>query len=117
MNELLRIGLVGAAGRMGQAISTIAISENVEVIAKLEVGDAIVPRDADVLIDFSSAAAAEQICVAVTTSLMPLVIGTTGHSPEQKRCIESAAQSIPIVFASNFSIGVNALFSLTEQAA
>jgi 4-hydroxy-tetrahydrodipicolinate reductase len=117
MNDLLRIALVGAAGRMGQAISAIAISENVEVIAKLEMGDAIVPRDAKVLIDFSSAAAAEQISAAVTTSLTPLVIGTTGHSPEQKRWIESAARSIPIVFASNFSIGVNVLFSLTEQAA
>ena len=47
---------------------------------------------------------------------VPLVIGTTGHSPEQRKVIENAARSIPIVLASNFSIGVNALFALTRAA-
>ena len=47
----------------------------------------------------------------------PLVIGTTGHSQEQRRIIEETAQSVPIVFASNFSVGVNVLFWLTRKAA
>jgi 4-hydroxy-tetrahydrodipicolinate reductase len=46
-----------------------------------------------------------------------LVIGTTGHSQEQRRLIEKTAQSLPVVFASNFSIGVNVLFWLTRKAA
>ena len=46
-----------------------------------------------------------------------LVIGTTGHSQEQRRTIEKTAESLPIVFASNFSVGVNVLFWLTRKAA
>ena len=47
----------------------------------------------------------------------PLVIGTTGHSSVQRALIAEAAKEIPIVFAANFSVGVNALFWLTRQAA
>jgi 4-hydroxy-tetrahydrodipicolinate reductase len=117
MSELLRVALVGAAGRMGQAISAVAAAENAEVIAKIEVGDEINVRNGDVLIDFSSAAAAEAICAVATKSSTPLVMGTTGHSGQQRSVIEAAAGTIPIVLASNFSVGVNALFALTEQAA
>jgi 4-hydroxy-tetrahydrodipicolinate reductase len=117
MSELLRIALVGAAGRMGQAISAIAISENAEITAKLDLGRAISFRDAHVLVDFSSVEATEAVCAAATKSQTPLVIGTTGHSAEERRTIEFAAGKIPIVFSSNFSVGVNALFSLVEQAA
>ena len=113
----LRIALVGAAGRMGQAIASVAASENVEIVAKSDLGDRITSADADVLIDFSSAAATEAVCDAAVKSSAALVIGTTGHSAKEKQAIETAAQKIPVVFASNFSIGVNALFSLTEQAA
>src|SRR5207247_9652110 len=45
------------------------------------------------------------------------VIGTTGHSQQQRRKIEDAAQVLPIVFASNFMFGVNVLFWLTRKAA
>jgi 4-hydroxy-tetrahydrodipicolinate reductase len=116
MSELVRVALVGAAGRMGQAIGAIAMSESAEIVAKLEIGDAIAVHNADVLIDFSSVAAAEAICAAATKSGMPMVIGTTGHSAEQRGFIETAARKIPIVLAANFSVGVNALFSLAEQA-
>lgn len=117
MSALLRIALVGAAGRMGQAIGAIAGEENAEVIAKLEIGGAIVVHNADVLIDFSSASATEAICATATESKMPMVIGTTGHSAEQRSFVELAAREIPIVLAANFSVGVNALFSLAERAA
>ena len=117
MSEILRVALVGAAGQMGRAIRAIAAAEKVEVIAKLDVGDEIALSSADVLIDFSSAAAAEAICATAKVSGTPVVMGTTGHSAEQRRGIERAAETVPIVLASNFSVGVNALFSLAEQAA
>jgi 4-hydroxy-tetrahydrodipicolinate reductase len=116
MSEKLRIALIGAAGRMGQAISGMGAAEGVEVIAKFDLGDPIVGRDADVLVDFSSPAAVEDVCAAAMKSHTPLVIGTTGHSAKQRQRIDAAAQTIPVVLASNFSVGVNALFSLTEQA-
>ena len=117
MKSALRVAVVGAAGRMGQTIIAIANSESVEIVSKLDQGDQIVTAGANVLIDFSQADAAESVCEAGLKTSTPLVIGTTGHSVEQRKAIESAAKKIPIVFASNFSVGVNALFWLTEQAA
>jgi 4-hydroxy-tetrahydrodipicolinate reductase len=55
-----------------------------------------------------------QVCVA---KRRPLILGTTGHSAEQKAAVRVASQTIPIVFAANFSLGVNALFALTARAA
>ena len=114
---ILRIALMGAAGRMGQAIIGIAESESVDVVARIDLGDEIGLAKAEVLIDFSHPDASRSICDAAMKSSTALVIGTTGHSTKEKEAIETAAQKIPIVFASNFSIGVNALFSLTEHAA
>jgi 4-hydroxy-tetrahydrodipicolinate reductase len=113
----LRIALVGANGRMGQAISEIAESESVEIVARMDLGDEITSANAEVLIDFSSATAAAAICGAAMKSSTGLVIGTTGHSAKEKQVIETASKKIPVVLASNFSVGVNALFAMTEQAA
>jgi 4-hydroxy-tetrahydrodipicolinate reductase len=113
----LRIALVGANGRMGQAISEIAERENVEIVARMDLGDEITSANAEVLIDFSSATAAAAVCDAALKSSAGLVIGTTGHSAKEKQVIETASKKIPIVLASNFSVGVNALFALTEQTA
>jgi 4-hydroxy-tetrahydrodipicolinate reductase len=46
-----------------------------------------------------------------------MVIGTTGFSAEQKKQIEAAAKDIPIVFAPNMAVGVNAVFKLLDVAA
>jgi 4-hydroxy-tetrahydrodipicolinate reductase len=113
----LRIALIGARGRMGQTIRAVAPAENAEVVAAFDIGDEITARAADVIIDFSSPEAAEQLCSAATDLRTPLVIGTTGHSAEQRHLLETAARTIPLVLASNFSVGVNALFSLAEKAA
>ena len=113
----LRIALVGAAGRMGQAIIAIAEVESVDVVARIDLGDEIALANANVLIDFSHPDASRSICDGAIKSKMPLVIGTTGHSAKQRDEIAAAAKQIAVVFASNFSVGVNALFALTERAA
>jgi 4-hydroxy-tetrahydrodipicolinate reductase len=69
------------------------------------------------VIDFSHPDAIEAICRAALQDRRPLVVGTTGYSPEQRSAIERAAKSVPVVFASNFSAGVNALFALARNAA
>jgi 4-hydroxy-tetrahydrodipicolinate reductase len=83
----------------------------------MDLGDEITSANAEVLIDFSSATAAAAVCDAALKSSAGLVIGTTGHSAKEKQVIETASKKIPIVLASNFSVGVNALFALTEQTA
>ena len=120
MRTPVRVALIGARGRMGQAIVDLAKDDpKIDVVAQCDLGDAIDPavKDCDVAIDFSHAGAIDEICRAASQHRKSLVIGTTGHSPEQRQLIEKTAGSLPIVVASNFSVGVNALFALTRRAA
>jgi 4-hydroxy-tetrahydrodipicolinate reductase len=115
----VRVLLIGAAGRMGKSITDLAKDDpTIDITAGCDLGDPIEPamRNCDVAIDFSHAGAITEICRAALQHRKPLVIGTTGHSTQQRSTIEETAQSLPIVFASNFSIGVNVLFWLTGKA-
>jgi 4-hydroxy-tetrahydrodipicolinate reductase len=119
-NSRIRVSLIGAAGRMGKTINALANGDpNIDIVARCDLGDSIEPpmKNCDVAIDFSQADATAEICRVALEHGKPLVIGTTGHSQEQRRIIEETARSVPIVFASNFSIGVNVLFWLTRKAA
>jgi 4-hydroxy-tetrahydrodipicolinate reductase len=112
--------LIGAAGRMGKTIGDLADGDpKIEIVARCDLGDSIEPamQNCDVAIDFSQADASAEICRVGLKHRKALVIGTTGQSREQRSIIEETAQSLPIVFASNFSIGVNVLFWLTRKAA
>jgi 4-hydroxy-tetrahydrodipicolinate reductase len=120
MKSAVRVALIGARGRMGQTIIDLAKNDpKIDIVAQCDIGDVIdaAMENCDVAIDFSNASAIEEVCRAALQTRKALVIGTTGHSPEQRQLIESAAKSLPIVFASNFSVGVNALFALTCRAA
>ncbi|MEY2543831.1 MAG: 4-hydroxy-tetrahydrodipicolinate reductase [Verrucomicrobiota bacterium] len=120
MKTPVRVALIGARGRMGQTIADLAKNDpKIDVVAQCDLGDAIDPamKDCDVAIDFSHAGAVDEVCSAAMQHRKALVIGTTGHSAEQRQFIEKTASSLPIVFASNFSVGVNALFALTRRAA
>ncbi len=68
-------------------------------------------------IDFTVHSFTKEVIDAALASNTPLVIGTTGHSDEERAYIAEAAKKLPIVFAPNFSIGVNTLFWLTRKAA
>jgi 4-hydroxy-tetrahydrodipicolinate reductase len=120
MKTPVRVALIGARGRMGQTIADLAKNDpKIDIVAQCDLGDAIDPamKDCDVAIDFSHAGAVDEVCSAAMQHRKALVIGTTGHSAEQRQFIEKTASSLPIVFASNFSVGVNALFALTRRAA
>lgn len=68
-------------------------------------------------IDFTVHHFTKDVVAAALASNTPLVIGTTGHTDEEKEVIKKASETLPIVFASNFSVGVNTLFWLTRKAA
>ena len=115
----IRVLLVGAKGRMGRTIVDLAETESkIDIVAQCDLGDDIpaAMTQVDVAIDFSHAGAIEEICRATVENRRALVIGTTGHSAEQRQLIEETARGVPVVFASNFSVGVNALFALTRKA-
>jgi len=120
MKSRVRVALIGARGRMGQTILDLAGNDpKIDIVAQCDIGDAIDSafKDCDVAIDFSNASSIDEVCRAASQNRKALVIGTTGHSTEQRQLIEKTANSLPIVFASNFSVGVNALFALTRRAA
>jgi len=115
----VRVLLIGAAGRMAKTIINLAKDDpNIDIVAKCDLDDPIEPamKSCDMAIDFSQAGAIDEICRAAVAHRRALVIGTTGHSTEQRQIIETTARSVPIVFASNFGVGVNVLFWLTGKA-
>ena len=116
----VRVLLIGAAGRMGRTVLDLAQSDReIEIVAQCDLGDPIEPviKNCDVVIDFSQADSIDEICRAALQHRKSLVIGTTGHSQQQRKKIEETAHSAPVVLASNFSVGVNVLLWLTQKAA
>lgn len=119
MKTPVRVVLLGAKGRMGEAIAAAAKSSGIEITAGLDLGDDLTKPIAacDVVIDFSNPSATEGLSRACRASGKPAVIGTTGHSQTELALIGEMAKSVPVVFSPNYSVGVNTLFWLTRKAA
>jgi 4-hydroxy-tetrahydrodipicolinate reductase len=115
----LRVLLLGAKGRMGQAIAAAAPKAKAEITAALDLGDDIAKEidGCDVVIDFSHPSASAGLSRTCREAKKPAVIGTTGHSKGERAAIEELARAVPVVLSPNFSVGVNALFWLTRKAA
>ena len=138
-----RIGITGAAGRMGRTlIEAINLVEGLSLAAAIErpestllgadsgelagqgrngiavIGSlATVITDIDVLIDFSVPEATMANLALCSKHGVAMVIGTTGFTSHQQHAIEQAARLTPICKASNFSTGVNLCFKLLDMAA
>lgn len=114
----ISILLNGSRGRMGQAITNAATEASVRIGAALDAGDDIASQVplCDVIIDFSSPHATQGLLELALAHQKPIVIGTTGHSAEDKVRLLALAEQVPCVWAGNFSIGVNLLFALTRRA-
>ena len=116
----LRLLVNGAKGRMGQAIIACArLEADMEVVAEVDAGDdfAAALEGADAVIEFSHHTVTAPVAAACAAAGKLLVIGTTGHTDGEVASIRAASGAAPIVFAPNFSVGVNALFWLTAKAA
>jgi len=114
----LRILLNGARGKMGRAVAAAAPEMGVAVAASTDLGDDVSApmRSVDAVVDFSSHQATRELLEAAVALGKPVVIGTTGHSPEEKARLLNLAERVPCVWAGNFSIGVNLLFALARRA-
>jgi 4-hydroxy-tetrahydrodipicolinate reductase len=117
---MTRVIINGSKGRMGQALLSCAERmPEVEIVGAVDQGDdlaALLPK-ADVVIEFSFHSVTLGVAEICAKHGKPLVIGTTGHSPEEKAKIVALGSKIPMVMATNFSTGVNTLFWLTRKAA
>ncbi|MDH4445555.1 MAG: 4-hydroxy-tetrahydrodipicolinate reductase [Akkermansiaceae bacterium] len=116
---MLNLLVTGKSGRMGQAVLEAAAQANVNVAATHDTGEDLIAAiaKANCAIDFTIHSFTATVVEAALKHNVRLVIGTTGHTDEERALIHEAARSIPIVYAANYSVGVNTLFWLTRQAA
>ena len=119
MSDLFHVGISGARGRMGRAVSQVLDArDDVMVAARFDWGETPDLSLCDVVIDFSTAEASVALARQAAERGGPaLVIGSTGFTPEQDAEIQAAAEKVAIVRSGNFSLGVNILIGLVEHAA
>lgn len=116
----LEILLNGAKGRMGLAIAACAADNDARIAAACDAGDdpAAAIEGCGAVIDFSFHEVTPEIAALAAQHGLPLVIGTTGHTAEERQAILDAVEGkIPVVWAGNYSVGVNTLNYLTRKAA
>ena len=127
---MLKIIISGCSGHMGRVVESICAADPaVQVAAGFDVlgsSDREFPvysspsqftGEADAVIDFSSPAALDGLLDFARRTGTPLVLATTGYTPEQVAQIGAAALEVPIFRSANMSLGVNVLLALVKQAA
>lgn len=105
---------------MGQAVLQAASEEPAVTVASThDAGEnlAAAITQANTVIDFTMHKFTAELLDAALENGTHLVIGTTGHTDEEREKILKASEKLPIVYAPNFSVGVNTLFWLTQKAA
>ena len=119
----MRAIVCGANGAMGKLICA---NLGNEVVGRVSIdGENNVPKtfaelgkvEADVLIDFSHHTAIADVLAYAKEIGCAAVIGTTGHTPEEKAMIYAAAEEIPVFFTGNTSMGIAVLCRLAKEAA
>src|SRR6187399_215797 len=117
MNQL-KILVTGCKGRMGHAvIKAVERNPDCAVGAAIDAGDSLSDAlaKADAVIDFTNHHFSNELVAGCLQQRKPLIMGTTGHTADELTRIREAAQTLPLVLAPNFSIGVNTLFWLTRK--
>jgi 4-hydroxy-tetrahydrodipicolinate reductase len=141
--QSIKVGVIGAGGRMGRMLIE-AVQENPQTTLNAAIerqGSSLVGADAgevaaigrldvqivddlkavindiDVLIDFSLPDATEQNMQICAANKVAMVIGTTGFNEQQEQVLAEASKQIAIVYAGNYSTGVNLSLKLLAMAA
>ena len=124
--SMVRIGLLGARGRMGQAIAALAAEGLAELAGGIDRdGDSLnghedaaaLARDCAVLIDFSTPDALAAHLDAAAAAGTPILVGTTGLGADHQRAIDAASARTAVLQTANTSLGVNLLAAVVEDAA
>jgi 4-hydroxy-tetrahydrodipicolinate reductase len=136
----LRLAVAGCTGRMGKALLHLAGAEaDLRVVAALTIGDdPAVGRDAglvagldklgvcitarcevacDVMIEFTLPSGCRAWASWCADKRVPLVSGTTGLGEAETAALQAAAQRVPVVWASNMSVGIGLLLRLVADVA
>lgn len=120
--------LTGACGRMGSAVAQLAPSFGIRIVAGVDpfrkecpfpVYEKIfeVNEVADAIIDFSFHGFTPELCAYAREKGLPVVISTTGHTPEELEMIAELSHEVAVFRSGNMSVGVNLLIELCRSAA
>ena len=131
---MIKVVVCGASGRMGQTIGRMVNESSdlelvgginlkpgsffgAEIVETKNAESFIKTTKADVLIDFTIAAAAVENVKMAARNNVALIVGTTGFTPEQRTVMEKAINNnVPAVISSNFSVGVNIFWQLVRES-
>lgn len=127
---MLKIIISGCSGHMGRVVASLCETDpDLEIAAGFDVlgaADREFPvhtspsqfaGQADAVIDFSSPAALDGLLEFAVSRKIPLVLATTGYTPEQEAQVGAAACEVPIFRSANMSLGINVLLELVKKAA
>jgi len=143
MARPVRIAVLGADGRMGRALvravlaatpravlaaaserpGHVSVGKDAGVLAGNEragvaiTGNLPAKGEADVWIDFTSASVTESVATTAAGHGVALVVGTTGLGTHARAALDVAATRIPVVYAANYSVGINVMLKLIADAA
>lgn len=130
VSKMTKVIMHGCNGKMGQVITNlIAQDPEAEIVAGIDVSQHIsnsypvfsslkeCTEEADVIIDFASAKAVDELLRFCEEKQMPVVLCTTGLSEEQLKRVKEAATKTAVLKSANMSLGINMLLKLLKEAA
>lgn len=117
----MKIIINGAGGRMGRALraKTDDVAAMIDPFVKEEGMLSALTEfsgEADCIVDFSNHAGVEALLSYAVERMLPTVICTTGHTPEELAAIDAAAKQIPVFRSGNMSLGIAVLARLVKDA-
>ena len=125
----MKILISGALGHMGRAVAAQASADGIEIVAGVDAlqGDCSFPCHTSfdalpdcsgaVIVDFSRPEALPSLLAYAVKNHLPVVLATTGYTPEQEQEVDHAARQIPVFRSANMSVGVALLRHLCQEAA
>lgn len=127
---MIRAIMHGCNGHMGQVVTgLIKADQDIEIVAGIDLADCRENGypvftnlrdcnvDADVVIDFASAKAVDELLKFSVERQIPVVLCTTGLTEEQLQAVEEASRRVAVLKSANMSLGVNMLLKLLKDAA
>ncbi len=127
---MTKIIMHGCNGKMGQVITALCREdEDMEIVAGIDISDHIkndypvfqniadCDVEADVIIDFASAKAVDDLLAYSVDRQIPLVLCTTGLTTEQNEAVKKASEKVAVLKSANMSLGINMLLDLLQKAA
>ncbi|MPN16510.1 4-hydroxy-tetrahydrodipicolinate reductase [bioreactor metagenome] len=127
---MIKVILSGCNGRMGRVINgLISAQEDMMVVAGIDINTSVqnpypvfstadtFEGDGDVVVDFSHPSSLESVLNFANRKHIPIVIATTGLSPDQVGKIREVSKNLPVFYTANMSLGVNLIIDLVKRAA